>query len=283
MSSGAGPSGRGSLAYRRRGEGEPVVLLHGIGSRRQVWEPLVAELGGSLDLVLVDLPGHGDSGPLAPDRRWGVDAYVDALERFLDELGLERAHLLGNSLGGAAALELARRGRARSVVALAPIGFWRGPEISWGVASLRASLLLAERLGELGPRLVRRPRARAVLLAQLFGRPRALAAPIAAEELRAFVAAAPAVRASLPWTRRYRFRGPAPAVPTMVAWGRRDYLLWPWQAARAERALPLAQHRVLERGGHLLMVDEPATTARLVAGLIEAVAGSPDTASTTAR
>ena len=79
-------------------------------------------------MLIPDLPGHGGSPRLTPDRRWGVEAYVESIEPFLDEVGLTTPHVVGNSLGATIALELASRGRAASAVALAPIGFWSRPE-----------------------------------------------------------------------------------------------------------------------------------------------------------
>ncbi|SNR96140.1 Alpha/beta hydrolase family protein [Haloechinothrix alba] len=69
------------------------------------------------------LPGHRGAAPLSSDRRPGVRGVTDAVERLLDDAGIERAHLVGNSLGGWVALELAERGRAQSVVeVIAPSG-----------------------------------------------------------------------------------------------------------------------------------------------------------------
>src|SRR6267378_742583 len=95
-----------TLAYRRVGAGEPLLLLHGLGSQWQVWEPVLALLSREPDVAPT------------PDR---IARSVAAL---LDELGWKDPHVAGNSLGGWVALELARMRRARSVVAISPAGFW---------------------------------------------------------------------------------------------------------------------------------------------------------------
>jgi pimeloyl-ACP methyl ester carboxylesterase len=108
------------LSWDRAGSGEPLLLLHGIGSTHADFAALRPRLDAEYDVLAPDLPGHGDSAALSV--RPTVAAIVDALEADLDALGLTRVHVLGNSLGARLALELAVRGRARSVVAIAPSG-----------------------------------------------------------------------------------------------------------------------------------------------------------------
>ena len=109
-----------ALAYDRAGHGEPLLLLHGIGSTRDDFAALLPRLAEHFDVLSVDLPGHGDS----PVGSWPptVAALTDAVEAELDARGLQRVHVLGNSLGGRIGIELAARHRARSVVALSPSG-----------------------------------------------------------------------------------------------------------------------------------------------------------------
>src|SRR5687767_4097663 len=116
-----------TVAYERRGSGEPLVLVHGIGSQWQMWAPVLDAVAEARDAIAVDLPGFGESPPLA-----GQDPTPENLARavagLLDELGLESAHVAGNSLGGGVALELGRMGRARSATCLSPVGFWNARE-----------------------------------------------------------------------------------------------------------------------------------------------------------
>jgi pimeloyl-ACP methyl ester carboxylesterase len=111
--------------FFRRGEGTPVVLLHGISMSWRVWTPVLPYLVARHDVFAPTMAGHRGGPDLPPDTRPGVDAIVDVLCDQLDEAGIKTAHLVGNSLGGWVALELARRGRARSVLGISPAGTWR--------------------------------------------------------------------------------------------------------------------------------------------------------------
>src|SRR5947209_3477975 len=110
----------GFTAGHRGGAGAPLVLLHGFTDTWRTWELVLPALERSHDVFAPTLPGHA-GGPELPDPLDST-AFVDAVEALLDGAGIETAHLAGNSLGARLALELAARGRARSVVALAPAG-----------------------------------------------------------------------------------------------------------------------------------------------------------------
>ena len=110
-----------SLAHVRRGSGPPLVLIHGIGSQWQMWQPVLDRVAREREVVALDLPGFGESAELgAPPT---VEALAGAVAEFLDGLGLAGAHAAGNSLGGAVALALGRLGEARSTCVLSPAGF----------------------------------------------------------------------------------------------------------------------------------------------------------------
>src|SRR5215218_10715055 len=119
------------LEHSRTGGGPPIVLLHGIGLDRHVWDPVVPLLAREHEVIAVDLPGFGASAPLAGPPT------VAALAAAVEELGLERPHVAGNSLGGGIALELGRRGWAGSVCAISPIGFAAGREGAYARGMLR--------------------------------------------------------------------------------------------------------------------------------------------------
>ncbi len=111
-----------SINYHREGEGPPLVLLHGIGHHWQAWEPVIERLVGEFDVIACDSPGFGRSAPLSSGIEPTIPAYADAFEWFFAELGLERPHVAGNSMGGAIALELARGRAVRSVMRVLPGG-----------------------------------------------------------------------------------------------------------------------------------------------------------------
>ena len=106
----------------RGGSGSPLVLVHGFADTWRVWELVLPALERRHDVLAPTLPGRAGGPPLPAELT--VDTLADAVAEAMDAGGLETAHLIGNSLGGYVALQLAARGRARSVVALAPAGGW---------------------------------------------------------------------------------------------------------------------------------------------------------------
>ena len=112
------------IAYQRSGSGEPLLLLHGTGGSPRHWAPVRPTLAAHHDVIAVDLPGHGESDPPPDHGDHTPLGYAVALAALLDELGLDAVHAAGVSVGGWTALELAKLGRARSVVAIAPAGLW---------------------------------------------------------------------------------------------------------------------------------------------------------------
>jgi pimeloyl-ACP methyl ester carboxylesterase len=108
------------LNHYRAGNGGPLVLIHGIGSRWQMWEPVIDRLVAEREVIAIDLPGFGAS-PMPPvGTPAGVDSLVSLVLEFLSEIGVERPHSAGNSLGGLIVLELAKRGLVRSATASPP-------------------------------------------------------------------------------------------------------------------------------------------------------------------
>src|SRR3954453_2298888 len=97
-----------SLSFTRSGSGRPLLLLHGMGSSRRDFAAVLPELSARFDVLNVDLPGIGRPRHLA--QRPTTPAIADAVENTLDQQGVGRVHVLGNSLGARIALELARRG-----------------------------------------------------------------------------------------------------------------------------------------------------------------------------
>src|ERR1700761_1548896 len=133
------------LNHRRSGTGEPLLLVHGIGSRWQMWEPVMERLAQDYDVIAVDLPGFGASPMPPPGTPPGIDSQVALVSEFLGQLGVERPHVAGNSMGGLLALEMATRGLARSATALSPAGFASRGEMAYGRVSLWLSVRLARR------------------------------------------------------------------------------------------------------------------------------------------
>ncbi|HXE45276.1 MAG TPA: alpha/beta hydrolase [Conexibacter sp.] len=251
-----------SLAFDRTGSGSPLVLVHGIGSRRGVWKPVVPLLTGERDVLAVDLPGFGDSPVL--DEPPTVLALARAVTTWWRELGVERPHVAGNSLGGGIVLELARMGVVSSATALSPIGFWSPGEALYGRTMLRVSHFSATRLRGPMTALLRSPAGRQATIGLMYGRPARRDPDEAIADL-ANLARAPGWEPTLPLTRAYEFeRGHELEVPVTIGWGTRDRLLIPRQAERARAGLPQARHVPLPGCGHIPMSDDPDGVAALL-------------------
>jgi pimeloyl-ACP methyl ester carboxylesterase len=239
-----------ALNHHRAGSGEPLVLIHGTGSQWQVWRPLLDRLAPHRDVIAVDLPGFGASPPLPSAAVTPID-HTDAVEAFLDDLGLERPVVAGNSLGGTIGLELARRGRARAVVPVAPAGFWTPREQRWCVRKLRVERAIARAATAQMAHPARTAVGRILLLGTEIARPLRVPPADAAEALRNF-AHCDGFDATSEGLLRYTFAGGADIrVPVTVVWGNRDSLLLPRQADRAVRVIPGAELVRLPRAGHV--------------------------------
>jgi pimeloyl-ACP methyl ester carboxylesterase len=254
-----------ALNFHRSGQGEPLVLIHGIGSRLQVWDPVLPYLEPQRDVIAIDLPGFGAS-PLPPhDQPPGVETLTSQVASFLDELRLERPHVAGNSLGGLLALELAKRGRTASATALSPAGFFRnGFESGYARASLLLTIGTTKLLRSVAGPLLGPPAGRIALLGQVFGHPTRVPPADAAATVRA-AADAPSFYETLGPVARSRFDGgEAINVPVTIAWGELDRLLLPRQAARAAQLLPSARSIWLYDCGHVPTYDDPQQVARVL-------------------
>lgn len=110
----------------REGSGTPIVLLHGLNGSWRTWRPVIPLLAKNHEVLAVTMAGHR-GGTAIPAGPVGIEVLADDMEKRLDEAGVSKAHLVGNSLGGWLALELGQRGRGTSVVAFAPAGCWTKP------------------------------------------------------------------------------------------------------------------------------------------------------------
>lgn len=258
----------------REGSGEPLVLLHGILNTEHVWDRVIPLLAPDFDTIAPTALGHL-GGPEPTGHPVTLDDLVDAAERQLDELGIERAHLAGNSLGGWMALDLARRGRALSVCALSPAGFW---EEEWPERERAFNVLLAARRDSrrgrrISPTLGRSARFRrwAMKEACLYGD------RLTREEFIAMTAGTNgcdiAEELIVPGTRFTPLEAPCPVT---IAWSAEDRLFPQARYEENGRALVSgSEYLVLDDVGHVPMFDNP----ELVADTIRAAARRPSSAS----
>lgn len=251
------------LVHHRQGSGEPLVLVHGVGSRWQAWEPVIGALAAQHEVIALDLPGFGASPPdgTVPS----IEAQAGRVEAFFAELGLERPHVAGNSMGGAIALELARRGSVRSATAVSPAGFWTDREREFCIGSLRATATLLPLLRPALPALVATGLGRTLLFEQLFRKPWKASAADFVATVDAFLGSA-STPPALERFRDYTFHDAQElrGTPLSIAWGDHDYLLLTRQRERARRLLPWARHVELPGCGHVPFSDDPQLLATVL-------------------
>ncbi|MEV6078936.1 alpha/beta fold hydrolase [Streptomyces sp. NPDC052069] len=253
-----------SLTYERIGSGEPLLLLHGIGHHHQAWDPVLRILATERDVIAVDLPGFGASPALPDGVPYTLESVTPVLGAFCAELGLDRPHVAGNSLGGLLALEMGRAGLARSVTALSPAGFWTEHERRYAFATLRAmrrgALSLPLTMIE---RMSRSAAGRAALTSTIYARPGKRSPEAVVAETLA-LREATGFHQTLAVGRNGGFTDDVPGLPVTVAWGSRDRLLLRRQGIRAKHRIPRARLVRLPGCGHVPMNDDPALVARVV-------------------
>ena len=237
-----------------RARRDPLVLLHGFGADRSAWRHVLPLLPPDIETIALDLAVHGDAAGVAALSL--EDLALDISDR-LQTMGIERAHVVGHSLGGATALSLAAIGRVaiRSLTLLAPGGL--GPEINADFLAGLAGATTPETLGQWLSVMVADagvlPKgfaAAALRQTETTGNRKTLAAladrlfpeGIQSFDLTAILNAATA--------------------PTRILWGRSDRVIPPSHAARAPG---FAAVHLLEGVGHVPHLETPALTARLIA------------------
>ncbi len=247
-----------------------MVCLHGFTDTWRTWELVLPALERHHEVLAPTLLGHA-GGPPVNGRQIREAELVDAVEQAMDAAGFDTAHVVGNSLGGYIALQLAARGRARSVVALAPAGGWDVRDESYmetlsyfrtlhagAVASAPHADAIAATVG--GRRAVTR------LITSDFEH---IPAPLVSHMICG-VAACRAVGPFIELVLRDGWTLDAERItcPVRVAWGTADQVLaWPSSAARYRNEwLPHADWVELEGVGHCPQLDVPLETAQLILG-----------------
>ncbi|MER8830330.1 acetoin dehydrogenase dihydrolipoyllysine-residue acetyltransferase subunit [Mesorhizobium sp. M0938] len=231
----------------------PIVLIHGFGADRSVWRQVIPLLESGVETISLDLPGHGTE---AARPATSIEEIAFILSDQLEDMGVEDAHLVGHSLGGAAALELARLSRltVRSVTLLAPGGL--GPEINAGFIAGLARITTVQALER--------------WLTVMVGDPSALPDGYAQAALRQIEktgnrdALAAMAESLFPDGKQGFDLATALAeldVPTRLVWGRLDRII---PVAHAARAPGFAAVHLLDGIGHVAQMEAPALTARLI-------------------
>jgi pimeloyl-ACP methyl ester carboxylesterase len=253
----------------RGGAGPPLVCLHGFVDTWRTWELVLPSLERRHDVLALTLAGHA-GGPRI-DQPLTATTLAEAVERAMDDAGFDDAHIVGNSLGGYIALQLAARGRARSVVALAPAGGWAvGDEAYRDLLGLQASMVeLARRAAPHADALVSSPEGRRLATQYVATNYEHIPAELLAHQLRG-VANCTAAFAMIDYALDAGWTLDAAdiACPVRIVWGTGDRLLtWPRAAARYRHDwLPHADWVELDGVGHCPQLDVPLETAQLIIG-----------------
>jgi pimeloyl-ACP methyl ester carboxylesterase len=253
-----------------------MLCVHGFTDTWRTWELVLHELQERHDVLAPTLPGHAGGPPLGEEI--GQAMMLDALERAMDDAGFDSAHLVGNSLGGFLALALAARGRAKSVLALAPAGGWprrdRPPGDPAGSGDdyerelERFFMVLYDQLQFAAPHaqeIVSTPEGRRRATQFITTNYEHIPAELLAHQIVG------AARCEVPRlltaiTDGFELDAERIACPVRVVWGTEDRVLrWPSMAERFREVwLADAEWIELEGIGHCPQLDVPAQTASLI-------------------
>lgn len=249
--------------YSETGSGPPLVLLHGIGMSHAAWNAVTPCLSQARRVIAFDIAGFGSTPPLPGGTLPTIHNLVEGLARSIHAMGITSpVDIAGNSLGGAMAIEAARRGIARSVVAISPIGLWRDHPAHHVKYVFRGLRFAARR----APRLLK------ATLQVPFLRELALAVPVSsgsagmpgADAVRAVddLGGSPAFDETFELTRK-PLSATSITVPVTVAFGDRDWILT--KGSRRRNGLPSHTRWVEKhRWGHVPMWVDPAGVSQLI-------------------
>ena len=257
------------------GHGPPVVLLHGLAATKLSYLPLLPALAERYTVIVPDLPGHGESSK--PRARYTPQYFSRVIHALFDEMGLQDAAVVGNSMGGRIALEVATRfpHRVNSLILLDPaaaglpfplyarlLGLlptgvgaipvpWRKRIVVTAIRQMFANPEHLARAGYLAAadefiRIYRKGRARMALLSAMRG--------LIADEPEGF------------WHRARRI-----AVPTLIVWGRQDRLVPVGLGHRLANTIRDSRLEVLPDVGHVPQFEDPEETRRLVLGFLDEI------------
>jgi pimeloyl-ACP methyl ester carboxylesterase len=241
----------------RAGSGPALVLIHGLGGSLANWEPVIDLLAPHRDVIAVDMPGFGRSDPLPTGVAHSPAAMGGAIAAHLEELGVDRPHLAGNSLGAWVALEMAADDKAASVCAISPAGLWRAP---LGPRSLDVRTR-GRRLRPLILAALRTRRGRRAILRSTVARPEEMSADEAIRWVSAWLDAAAYEEANRMMRTLVFERAAEVDVPVTIAWGGADRLVRP---PRPQRMPSGTRYLIAEGWGHTPTRDDPEGVARLL-------------------
>lgn len=261
------------VRYWEEGAGPPIVLVHGLANSVITWRKNVEALAGQFHVIALDLPGHGLSD--MPKVRFDLPTGAVFLAAFLDEVGVDRAHLGGNSMGGAVALELAlaRPERAASLTLADSAGLGREIAVLLRLGALPFLGEYARRPTLKGVRNLVRWMVHDPSLVdeeELLIRLSYLKRRGSAQALLRYLRTGVGLFGQRPATRRDA-RLASLSLPTLIVWGAQDPLVPVEQARRAARAIAGARLHVFDRCGHWPQYEHPGEFNRLLGDFVDSV------------
>lgn len=255
-------------AAHRGGSGPPLVLLHGFTDTWRTWDLVLPRPELHHDVLAPTLPGHAGGASLAGEVTG--EFLPDAVEAAMDAAGFGTAHIAGNSLGGYVALQLAARGRARSVVAFAPAGGWV-PGVEWArqmVAGFPTRQAQARATAPHAAAITATPEGRRQATRSIVVDPGHMSAELIAHLMLGVTLCAVAPMVDCAPREGYRLDAEAIDCPVRIVWGTKDAILpWPAAARRYAGMLPAADRVELEGVGHCPQLDAPLEAAELILGV----------------
>jgi pimeloyl-ACP methyl ester carboxylesterase len=262
------------------GSGTPLLLIHGFSVTWRTWKPVLSQLEQHHSVIAPTLLGHSGAAPFAQGVLPSIDTLVDGVEAQLDQLGLDTVHIAGNSMGGWVALELARRGRARSVTVFSPAGAWNSrPRMAMLMAGFRAGIALMTAFGQRAERLALTPAGRRALAGRMSEHPERIDPAELIADIRA-IKNSPTLRAlvnSLTQTPLQPL--PNPGCPVRIVWAQHDRIIpFSRYGEPLTRLVPGAELVLLDGVGHVPMPDDPQAVSRLileVTSTVDTIADQP--------
>jgi pimeloyl-ACP methyl ester carboxylesterase len=264
------------VAYRRAGSGPALLLVHGIVGTNGTWDAVLPELARTHTVIAPDLPGHGQSGSSAGD--YSVGALAATLRDLLLALGIERATVVGHSLGGGVAMQFTYLfpEHAERLVLISSGGLGRSVNLVLRSAALPGSELVTAGLGLATLAGGRALRAVGLLRPERASAPaRELARSVESladrETRQAFLAT---LRAVVGPVGQRVFAGDrlylAQAMPTLIVWGAKDPIIPAGHGRRAHDAMPGSELVVLPGVGHFPPLEAPRELTAALRAFLDA-------------
>jgi pimeloyl-ACP methyl ester carboxylesterase len=264
MTESNGAAGEFTPAHRG-GSGEPLVCLHGFTDTWRTWELILPALERDHDVLAPTLPGHAGGPPL--ELPIDQDQMLDTVERAMDEAGFESAHLVGNSLGGYVALQLAARGRAKSVVAFAPAGGWALDDESVPnmLAQFAAVYEQIKSVAGQADMIVSTPEGRRLVTQLIAVNYEHIPAELLAHQLVGVARCEVDHLLEYAKDADYTVDPAKLSCPVRIVWGKEDQVLpWPAYEARYRETLADVEWIELDDVGHCPQLDIPEQATRLI-------------------